>query len=285
MMEISDPNALQEQCLAWRASGLRTVLVPTMGFFHQGHERLMQQAKELGDKVIVSVFVNPAQFGPKEDLSTYPRDLDKDRTIAEGNKVSLFFTPQPEAMYPKGYDTWVEVPGLAKRLCGKTRPTHFRGVCTVVLKLLNLTMPQHAMFGEKDWQQLAIVRRMVKDLNLPVHIEGVPIVREADGLAMSSRNSYLTQEERALAPHFNKGLVLGRQLFASGERNPEVIKNSIIAYWNEHIPKGRLDYLQLVAPDSLEDVKTVDAGTMALAAMYLGKPRLIDNLPLGEGAV
>lgn len=281
MLQISDPHALQEQCLAWRAEGLRTVLVPTMGYFHQGHEQLMTMGRELGDKVIVSLFVNPSQFGPSEDLATYPRDLERDTAIAAGNKVDVLFTPTPETMYPSGFDTWVEVPGLSSLHCGQTRPGHFKGVCTIVLKLLNLCMPRHAVFGQKDWQQFTIISRMVKDLCLPIHIEGCPIVREADGLALSSRNSYLSADERALAPNIYSGLSLARQLFAGGEVDTAELRKRILDYWQEKMPAGRVDYLRLVDAVTLKEVEEATPNTRILTAFYIGKTRLIDNVSLG----
>lgn len=272
---------LKSLCREWRRQGLRVGLVPTMGFFHAGHASLMRLARPRVDRLVVSLFVNPSQFGPQEDLAAYPRSPERDAAVAAENGADLLYLPAPESMYPPGYDTWVEVPGLAARLCGLSRPTHFRGVCTVVLKLFNLARPDLAVFGEKDWQQLAVIRRMVRDLNLDVEVLGGPIVREADGLALSSRNSYLTPEERAAAPRFNAGLREGARLYAAGERDPEAIRQAILAYWAVNFPPGRVDYLELADGESLERVSRADAQTRALAAMYLGKARLIDNISLG----
>lgn len=272
---------LKSLCREWQRQGLRVGLVPTMGFFHAGHASLMRLARPRVDRLVVSLFVNPSQFGPQEDLAAYPRSPERDEAVAAENGADLLYRPAPESMYPPGYDTWVEVPGLAARLCGLSRPTHFRGVCTVVLKLLNLTRPDLAVFGEKDWQQLAVIRRMVRDLNLDVEVLGGPIVREADGLALSSRNSYLTPEERAAAPRFNAGLREGARLYAAGERDPEALRQAILAYWAGNFPQGRVDYLELADGESLERVSRADAQTRALAAMYLGKTRLIDNISLG----
>ncbi|MDR2892574.1 MAG: pantoate--beta-alanine ligase [Deltaproteobacteria bacterium] len=281
MLIITDPAQMAEQCAAWRQAGQSVALVPTMGFFHQGHESLMQAARKNAAKVVLSLFVNPTQFAPTEDLAAYPRDMERDKLIAEGNGVDVLFAPTPELMYPQGYDTWTQVPGLSRLLCGKTRPTHFKGVCTVVLKLFNITRPDLAFFGQKDWQQLAIIRRMAGDLNLGVKVEGVPIVREADGLAMSSRNSYLGEAERTQAPQIHKGLTLARQLFAAGETRSSVLRKRISEFWQEKLPLGRVDYLELVHPETLKAEKTATPESLVITAVYLGKARLIDNQILG----
>lgn len=281
-MNISPaPQSVQEQCAAWRRAGQSVALVPTMGFFHQGHVSLMQAARKRADKVVVSLFVNPSQFGPSEDLGSYPRDPERDRAMAGESGVDLLFTPSSKDMYPMGFDTWVSVPGLSETLCGKSRPTHFKGVCTVVLKLFNICTPNFAFFGEKDWQQLTIIRRMARDLNLPLEIVGCPLVREEDGLAMSSRNSYLTPKERFAAAHINLGLQQARALFAAGERNPAALEKSILDYWRDHLPQGRVDYLELVHPDTLEAEAHAEARTRLVTAVRLGKARLLDNMSLG----
>ena len=281
-MNISpSPQSVQEQCAAWRQAGLSVALVPTMGFFHQGHVSLMQAARQKADKVVVSLFVNPSQFGPSEDLGSYPRDQERDQAMAEENGVDLLFTPSSKVMYPIHFDTWVSVPGLSNTLCGKSRPTHFKGVCTVVLKLFNICTPNFAFFGEKDWQQLTVIRRMAADLNLPLEIVGCPLVREADGLAMSSRNSYLTPKERFAAAQINQGLQQARALFAAGERGATRLENSILDYWREHLPQGRVDYLELAHPDTLEAQDPTDARTRLITAVHLGKARLLDNMSLG----
>ena len=281
MIILKDSTAVSEQCLAWQKAGQSVALVPTMGFFHQGHASLMQAARQKADKVVVSLFVNPAQFAPGEDLGAYPRDVEKDRLIAEGNCVNLLFMPEVSSLYPEGYDTWASVPGLSKRLCGKTRPMHFQGVCTVVLKLFNICRPDFAFFGQKDWQQLAVIRRMTQDLNLNVQIQGEPIVRETDGLAMSSRNSYLSPDERAAAPHIHKGLAAARELFGAGETNIAVYERSILDYWAQNLPQARVDYLEFVDPSSLASKEKADAETLIATAVYLGKARLLDNQLLG----
>ena len=278
MKIISNPSELQGLALDTRFSGQSTALVPTMGFLHDGHKSLLLAARNKAYKVILSIFVNPAQFGPNEDLDAYPRDFTRDCKIAEDAGVDIVFAPKPEAMYSPGHATWVEVPELAKNLCGKSRPVHFRGVCTVVLKLFNLTLPNFALFGEKDWQQLAIIRAMTADLNLPIKIEGCPIVRETDGLALSSRNAYLTQAEREQAPHIYKGLKLAQKLAREGENNPRQLKGTIVEYWKKHLPDGVVDYLEFVDPVQIATAEAVHGETLLAVAVKLGKARLIDNL-------
>ena len=227
---------------------------------------------------MLSIFLNPTQFGPNEDLASYPRSFQADCKMAESAGVDVIFAPKPEAMYSPNHATWVEVPGLAKTLCGKSRPVHFKGVCTVVLKLLALSIPNLAFFGEKDWQQLAIIKTMVRDLNFPVKIEGCPIVREADGLALSSRNAYLSAQERQEAPHIFKGLKLAQKLVKAGEHSPQKIKSQIKRYWEENISLGEVDYLDFVDPEKMNKVKSVEKDTLLAAAVKMGKARLIDNL-------
>lgn len=278
-------SELKKMCRAWQEEGLSVGLVPTMGFFHAGHASLMRQARPQVDRLIVSLFVNPAQFGPGEDLEAYPRSQARDESIAADNGVDIIYMPTPDDMYPQGYGTWVETPDLAARLCGLSRPVHFKGVCTVVLKLFNIVRPDIAVFGEKDWQQLAIIRRMAKDLNLDVDVQGGPVVREPDGLAMSSRNSYLSAAERAAAPRFNAGLREAARLYAAGERDAAKLKAAALDYWAKDFPQGRVDYLELVNGGSLREVAVADSETRAIAAVFLGKARLIDNIPLaGEQA-
>lgn len=280
MEHLTDPTTLRETALAWRSQGLRTALVPTMGFLHAGHLSLMKYARSQADRVMISIFVNPTQFGPGEDLANYPRDLERDLRLAEEAGVDLVFTPEPEAMYPPGDRTRVEVVGMDAHLCGARRPGHFKGVATVVAKLLLLTLPHLAIFGEKDWQQLAILKRMALDLRLPTTILGRPTVREPDGLAMSSRNVYLTPIERAQAPNVRAALLRGQELLDSGERDVErllaLVRDDILA----NVPAGRLEYLELVDPDDLEPVSEWPEQALLAAAIQLGKARLIDNLLL-----
>lgn len=280
MQIITDPQELQKICLAWRAEGLHTVLVPTMGYYHAGHESLMRHARSLGDKVIVTLFVNPTQFGPNEDLEAYPRDLERDSALAEACGADILYVPSPEHMYANDHATWVEVPSLAQTMCGITRPTHFRGVCTVVLKLLMLAMPQSAVFGQKDWQQLAIIRRMVRDLNVPVSIVGQAIVREADGLALSSRNVYLETQERAQAPQIRQAMLTAHEAVRHGEQSVEAIKSIIRKHLQENLSLGKEDYLVIVNPETLEPVDHINGPTLCAIAVFLGKARLIDNIVL-----
>ncbi len=278
MERMTDPAKFQEACLSWRGRGRRVALVPTMGYFHEGHLSLMRYARANADKVAVSLFVNPAQFGPAEDLASYPRDLERDAALAEAEGVDILFAPSSEAMYPRPQEAWVEVPALARHLCGRSRPIHFRGVCTVVTKLLHLAMPHMAVFGEKDWQQLAILRRMAADLNFPVSIVGRPIAREADGLAMSSRNVYLSPEERAQAPYLRKGLLRIGELARAGERQAAALRQELASYYKTHAPLGEPDYLEFTDPEDIEPVERLGERTLAAVAVKFPGARLIDNL-------
>jgi pantoate--beta-alanine ligase len=278
MKIITDPKALQQQCLAWRGQGHSIGLVPTMGYLHDGHTSLIDRARPECDKLVVSVFVNPAQFGENEDLSTYPRDFESDRAKAEAHGVDLVFAPEPGAMYEDNHATWVEVPELGVHLCGATRPIHFRGVCTVVTKLFMLTQAEVAVFGEKDWQQFAILRRMVRDLNMPVRLIGHPIVREKDGLALSSRNAYMTEAERAAAPNIRKGLLKLADKARGGERDCAALKRFLADEFAASLPMGEVDYIEIVDPDEISPLKTVDRSALAAVAVRMGKARLIDNI-------
>ena len=280
MQIIRKTNELAALCRTWRFSGLHTALVPTMGYFHEGHKSLMRRGREISDKLIVSLFVNPAQFGPNEDLAAYPRNFDLDAAIAEEMGADILFAPDPEAMYLQDHATWVEVPSLSGTLCGLSRPTHFRGVCTVVNKLFMLVLPTTALFGEKDWQQLAILKRMARDLNIPVSIQGMPTIRETDGLAMSSRNAYLTPEERVMAPALQKGLQEAALSLTKGERSTKNLASVIRSHWQKQLPLGQEDYLFFVHPETLSPVEHIENTVLVAAAVRLGKTRLIDNLLL-----
>ena len=262
-----------------RAKGDSIVFVPTMGFLHDGHRALLCAGRRLGTTLVMSIFVNPAQFGPREDLSAYPRDLDRDLKMAEEEGVDIVFTPSAMDMYPEGFKTLVEVEGLSNTLCGASRPGHFRGVATVVLKLFNIVMPTRALFGKKDFQQLKVIERMVKDLDLPVEITGVETVREADGLAMSSRNSYLGKEEREAAVCVPNAMEEARKLVAAGEGQSraviEIVKKII-----EKEPLAVIDYISVCRSDNLEDAPFIDEGSMLFLAVKVGKARLIDNTRL-----
>lgn len=277
---LADLASLRERCRNWRAQGLTLALVPTMGYLHAGHLSLFDHARTLADRLVVSVFVNPTQFGPNEDLDRYPRDLERDTRLAAEHGVDLLFTPEAGAMYHPDHATWVEVPELAQGLCGASRPVHFRGVCTVVAKLFGLVRPDVAVFGQKDWQQLAIIRRMVRDLDLGVEIVGRPIYREADGLAMSSRNVYLTADERAQAPAIHGGLERVQAALKAGEADAAKLALIFRAHLAEKLPGARVDYAEFVHPESLSPVARLGAPTLLAVAVFLGKVRLIDNMLL-----
>jgi len=281
-MEIlSDPQEMQARAASWRAQGLKVALVPTMGYFHPGHLSLMEYGRTLGGRLVVSLFVNPAQFGPQEDYGRYPRDLERDAEMARGVGVDVLYTPGVEQMYPAGYQTYVEVEGLTRSLCGASRPGHFRGVATVVLKLFNQVQPQAAIFGEKDYQQLAVVKRMSADLDLPLEIVGRPIVREPDGLAMSSRNTYLSPEERAAALCLYRALLSARELVLSGAKSREHILEAVRQIIGS-TPHTRIDYLALVHPETLQEVDAIEGEARLLLAVWVGNTRLIDNTMLAE---
>jgi pantoate--beta-alanine ligase len=262
-----------------RAQGGRLGLVPTMGALHEGHLSLVRAARAKSDTVAVSIFVNPTQFGPAEDFAMYPRDLQKDCALLEREGVDVVFAPSVEEMYPKGALTWVTVEGMSDCLCGRSRPGHFRGVTTVVSKLFHIVEPDVAFFGQKDAAQVAIIRRMVRDLNMAVQIETCPIVREPDGLAMSSRNSYLGPEERKSALVLYQSLKWVEKSFKAGERQAS---NLISEAANElrSAPRVRLDYFEIVDPDTLEPVAQIDKLALAAIAAFIGKTRLIDNILL-----
>ncbi len=278
---VTKPEQLRATCWHWRADGIRVALVPTMGYLHEGHLSLMRLARQQADKLVVSLFVNPTQFGPNEDLASYPRDLERDSRLAEANGVDVLFAPDAGEMYPPGSATWVQTPALASGLCGKTRANHFKGVATVVSKLLVLTVPHVAVFGEKDWQQLVIIRRMAKDLWLPVEIMGHPTVRESDGLALSSRNVYLSDSERAQAPHIKKGLDLAAEMARCGERSVETLVNAVRQYYTTQMPLAEIDYIEIVGSESLEPLATLDGEARIAVAVRFGSARLIDNQGLG----
>ena len=260
----------------WKAKGLKVGFVPTMGYLHEGHESLIRKASEENDRVVVSIFVNPIQFGPKEDLSTYPRDLERDSKVCESAGADIIFHPENEEMYFKDFSTFVDMNGLTDGLCGKSRPTHFRGVCTVVTKLFNIVAPDRAYFGEKDAQQLAVIKRMVRDLKIDIEIIGCPIVREKDGLAKSSRNTYLSVEERNAATILNKSLTLAKEKIQAGERDSEVIIKLIQEVINSE-KLARIDYIEVVDSLSMEKVERIEKSVLVAIAVFIGKTRLIDN--------
>ncbi len=267
---------LRDQVKAWRNAGLKVALVPTMGALHEGHLTLVRAALEYADKVVVSIFVNPTQFGPTEDFDAYPRTLDADRTALAGAGASLVYAPTVGEMYPDGFATAITVSGVSEGLCGDLRPGHFSGVATVVTKFLVQTMPDFAAFGEKDYQQLQVIRRLVRDLDIPVTIIGVPTVREADGLARSSRNAYLSAEGRAIAPALYRTLQDTAKAIQAGagvDAALEAGKRAILA-----AGFASVDYLELRAADGLAPLSELDRPARMLVAAYLGKTRLIDNI-------
>ncbi|NLK96057.1 MAG: pantoate--beta-alanine ligase [Clostridiales bacterium] len=269
-------SEVKDRVFKWKESGLKIGLVPTMGYLHEGHKSLIKKAIENNDKVVVSIFVNPIQFGVGEDLESYPRNLDMDSKLCEELGVDIIFNPSKEEMYFDDFCTYVDMNGLTKGLCGKSRPTHFRGVCTVVSKLFNIVTPNKAYFGEKDAQQLAVIRRMVRDLNYNIEIVGCPIVRESDGLAKSSRNTYLSKEERKAATILNKSLLLGKEAIKNGEND----SNKVIKLITDNINKEKLskiDYVEIVDSLSLESVEKIEKSVLVAIAVYIGKTRLIDN--------
>lgn len=268
---------VRAQVAAWKEEGLTVGLVPTMGYLHEGHASLVDEAVRQCDRVVASDFVNPTQFGPNEDLEAYPRDFDRDCALLEEHGCAMVFHPAVEEMYAPGAATYVEIlSDMPKQLCGKTRPIHFRGVCTVVSKLFNIVTPDKAFFGQKDAQQLAIIRQMVRDLSYGIEIVGCPIVREADGLAKSSRNTYLSEAERQAALVLSESVFLGQKMVAEGEMDA----NKIVAAMTEHIqaqPLAKIDYVSAVDGVTMDPVDRI-AGTVLVAmAVYIGKTRLIDN--------
>ena len=265
---------------AWRKEGFTIGLVPTMGYLHEGHASLVDKAVSMCDKVVASDFVNPTQFGPGEDLESYPRDFEHDCQLLEQHGCSLVFYPSVDEMYPDGNgktDTYIEIlDDMPKQLCGKTRPIHFRGVCTVVGKLFNIVMPDKAFFGQKDAQQLAIIKRMVRDLSYVIEIVGCPIVREADGLAKSSRNTYLNKEERQAALCLSKAIFAGEKMAKDGEKDAD----KIVAAMKEIIekePLAKIDYVSAVNGITMATVSKIEGETLFAMAVYIGKTRLIDN--------
>lgn len=280
MKIVGTVKEVREQVKEWKKQGLSVGFVPTMGYLHEGHKSLMDAARKGNDKVVVSIFVNPMQFGPTEDLATYPRDLDHDAALCESAGVDLIFHPEAEEMYEKDFCSFVDMTGLTEGLCGKTRPIHFRGVCTVVNKLFNIVTPDHAYFGQKDGQQLAVIKRMVRDLNMDIEIVGCPIVREEDGLAKSSRNTYLSPEERKAALILSKTVALGKELSKT-----EKDANKVVEAMKKNIetePLAKIDYVEAVDALSMAPVEKLEGTCMLAMAVYIGKTRLIDNTLINE---
>ena len=267
---------VKSQVREWKKEGLTVGLVPTMGYLHEGHESLIKRAVAENDRVVVSVFLNPTQFAPNEDLASYPRDFEADTKLCEGAGAALVFHPEPSEMYAEDACTFVDMTAVTKELCGKSRPIHFRGVCTVVNKLMNISMADRAYFGQKDAQQLAVIRRMVRDLNMNVEVVGCPIIREADGLAKSSRNTYLSEEERKAGLVLSQAVKLGQKLVAEGERSAAAVTGAMSELISAE-PLAKIDYVSMVSWDSIEPVETIEGPVLVAMAVYIGKTRLIDN--------
>ncbi|MFN3505126.1 MAG: pantoate--beta-alanine ligase [Caldimicrobium sp.] len=276
MKIIKSIKKMKERANTWRGEGNIIGFVPTMGYLHEGHLSLVRMARMRADRVVVSIFVNPLQFGQGEDYQIYPRDPERDIALLKKEKVDVLFMPEAAEMYPSSFQTYVEVVELTKGLCGAYRPGHFRGVATVVLKLFNIVKPHFAVFGEKDYQQLKVIERMVKDLNLDVEILSHPIVRNRDGLAMSSRNTYLNEEERRSALSLYQSLKLAERLILGGERKAERIKKLMKDYI-EKFPYTKVQYIEIVDPETLQGIEEIEGDVLIALAVFVGKTRLIDN--------
>ena len=276
-MEITGKiDEVRRKVKEWRKQGLSVGLVPTMGYLHEGHKSLIDRAVAENDRVVVSDFVNPIQFGAGEDLATYPRDIEADKRLCGQAGAHLIFHPQPAEMYAPDFSTYVEMQEVSEGLCGKTRPTHFRGVCTVVCKLFHIVMPDRAYFGQKDAQQLAVIRRMVRDLDMDIQIVGCPIIREPDGLAKSSRNTYLNEEERKAALVLSKAVFHGQDMMEKGERDAGTILSSMKKLI-EAEPLAKIDYVEMVDADTIPPLAKAQGRVLTAMAVYIGSTRLIDN--------
>jgi len=279
MKIIESWQEVQALSLKWKKEGLKVAFVPTMGALHEGHLTLLREGKRLGDKLILSIYVNPKQFGPNEDLSKYPRTKEADFKLAEDCNVDVIFYPSDKAIYPDGYQTNIEVTETTKGLCGEKRPGHFRGVTTVVLKLFNIVQPDVAIFGEKDFQQLVVIKTMVRDLNLPIKIVGLPTVRGPDGLAMSSRNRYLSKDERQAALSISKSLQVAKEMVKSGEADFAKIIAAVTKTINS-TNLLKIDYIKICDPETLVELTKIKPSARILIAAFAGKTRLIDNYEL-----
>jgi pantoate--beta-alanine ligase len=275
-MLVKEIKELRSIIKTWKREGLSVGFVPTMGALHEGHESLIKRAVDENDKVIVSVFVNPTQFGPNEDYDSYPRNINKDLDLCINAGAAVVFNPEPSEMYYNDKSTSVSVSGLTSVLCGAKRPGHFDGVCLVVSKFLNIVTPDKAYFGEKDAQQVAVIKRMVRDLNIDAEIVACPIIREKDGLAKSSRNTYLSKEERKAALVLSRSLEIAKDALKKGERNAIKIKEAIIGELSSE-PLAKIDYVEIVDSNSLESIETIERNILIPIAVYIGKTRLIDN--------
>lgn len=275
MQIIKKIDELRPIIKSWKREGLTVGLVPTMGYLHEGHKSLIDRAVSECDRVVVSDFVNPTQFGPNEDFESYPRDINADAALCEAAGADIIFNPEADEMYDDAL-TFVDMNKITKVLCGKTRPIHFSGVCTVVSKLFNIVTPDRAYFGQKDAQQLCVIRKMVKDLNFDIEIVGCPIIREADGLAKSSRNTYLNPEERKAALCLSRSLEMGKQMIGSGETSAAKVKEAIKTEIEKE-PLAKIDYVEMVDFCNLEEISDVKKPLLCAIAVYIGKTRLIDN--------
>ncbi len=277
MKIVGTIQEVREQVNEWKKQGLSVGLVPTMGYLHEGHKSLIDASVAGNDRTVVSVFVNPMQFGVGEDLESYPRDMQRDAALCESAGADLIFHPEPSEMYPQDFSSFVDMSTLTGGLCGKTRPIHFRGVCTVVSKLFNIVTPDRAYFGQKDAQQLAVIRHMVSDLSYGIEIVGCPIIREEDGLAKSSRNTYLNPQERQAALCLSRSLRQAKALLEGGETSAPAVVDSIRTEIGKE-PLARIDYVEVVDWKNLEPVETIDGAVLVAMAVYIGKTRLIDNI-------
>ncbi|WP_456383686.1 pantoate--beta-alanine ligase [Persephonella sp.] len=279
-MLITDISRMKETVKSLKKEGKSIGFVPTMGYLHEGHVSLIRCSRKDNDITVVSIFVNPIQFGKNEDLDRYPRDLDRDIEICKREGVDYLFYPDVRQMYPEGYSTYVVVEGLTEGLCGAFRPGHFKGVTTVVMKLFNIVQPDRAYFGKKDYQQYVVIKKMVEDLNMDVQIIGCPIIREEDGLAMSSRNKYLSPEERESALSLSRALFTAKEIFEKGETDPEKIKQKMRQIIQSYPHVRDIQYIEIVDPKTLQPKKRVEKGDVIALAVYVGDTRLIDNITL-----
>ncbi len=281
MKIIKSVKEMQEFSESLRNSGKKIAFVPTMGYFHRGHLSLMEEGKKLGDCLVISIYVNPTQFGPEEDLEKYPKDFERDRKLSEDVGVDVILYPPNSEMYPEHYQTFIDVEGVTNNLCGLSRPGHFRGVTTICAKLFNIVKPHVTVFGKKDFQQLAAIKRMVIDLNMDLEVVGIPTVREADGLAMSSRNIYLKEVERESALSLSRSLKLAKELYENGERNAGKIIDEAKKFI-EGYPHTKIDYVNICDTITMEDTEYLESETVIALAVRVGKARLIDNYVFGE---
>jgi pantoate--beta-alanine ligase len=279
---IGQVQEMQRRAEQYRREGMTIAFVPTMGYLHEGHLSLMREARKRGDVLVISIFVNPTQFGPGEDYDKYPRDMKRDLRLVQGVEADIVFTPSAREMYHDGFQTSVEVERVTRNLCGSSRPGHFRGVTTIVAKLFNIVKPHLAFFGQKDYQQLIAIKRMVEDLNMDIKVIGMPTIRESDGLAMSSRNVYLNPKKRKEAVNLYRSLVKAKELFGQGERNASTILQEVRRIIEAVGNSAKIDYVKICDAQTLEDIDEIKAEAIVAVAVNIGKTRLIDNIILKE---